>query len=95
MKQKLQSFLAKLQQIPGMVIFWVVLAFTVVIVVLNYLDKLTSLKGQQANLDALIRDAIARLKLKQNEDKNEALKKKPETVKDPKEVEDFYKKELK
>lgn len=95
MKQKLQSFLAKLQQIPGMVIFWVVLAFTVVIVVLNYLSKLTSLKGQQVNLDALIRDAIARLKLKQNEDKINDLKKKPTTVKDPKEVEDFYKKELK
>lgn len=95
MKKAILNLWQKLQKIPGMVLFWVILGFTVVFIVLNYLGKLTSLKGQKANLDALIRDAVARLKLKQNEDKIKELKKKPETVKDPKEVEDFYKKELK
>lgn len=80
---------------PGMVLFWIGLIFTVVLVVLSYLGKLTSLKGQQANLQELINDAITRLKIKQNKDKIKDLEKIPATKKDPKEVEDFYKKELK
>ncbi len=47
------------------------------------------------NLQALINEAIRKFKIQTNDKKIEDLKKAPETKKDPKEVEDFYKKELK
>lgn len=91
----MSNLLKSIQSIPGKVFFWILMAGTIVVILLQFLGKATVLKAKEMNLQALINEAIRKFKIQTNDQKIDDLKKAPETKKDPKEVEDFYKKELK
>lgn len=83
-----------LKSLPGKVIFYFLLGFTIVIILLQFLAKSTSTRAKEMNLGALIQDAIDKLKIKQNKEKIEELEKEPkkeDLETDPNKVIDFYK----
>lgn len=83
-----------LKDIPGKVILWIAIVGIVVIAVLKFAAKSTTLKAKEMNLGAIIQDALDKFKIQQNKDKIKDLDKKPskeDLEKDPNKVEDFYK----
>ena len=95
MVKSLKNGLNKLRQIPGAVLFYAILGIAIIVVILKVLGKITTANAKELNIVAMINSAIRQTKIKFNQDKINELKKDPETVKDPKDVEKFYKDKLK
>lgn len=90
----LKRSLAFLKEIPGKVFLWIIVGGIVLIAVIKFVAKSTTLKAKEMNLGAIIQDALDKFKIKQNKDKIKDLDAKPkkeDLEKNPNKVEDFYK----
>lgn len=93
LKEVTQKVVNAVTSVPKAVIFYVVLGVTVVGIVLTFMAKSTTLKAKEMNLNALLEDAVTKLKIQFNKDKIKDLDKKPTAPnRDPNEIIDFYKK---
>ena len=83
-----------LKSLPGKVVLGILVTGAVIAMILGLLAKGTALKAKELNLEALLKDAVSRFKVKENQDKIKELDKpvkKEDLETEPGKVVKFYK----